>query len=45
MSRIDELRFMTKVARLYYVHKLRQAEICDRLALHQSTISRLLKRA
>jgi DNA-binding transcriptional regulator LsrR (DeoR family) len=45
MSRIDELRLMTKVAHLYYVHKLKQADICEQLGLHQSTISRLLKRA
>ncbi len=45
MARIDELRLMTKVARLYYVHEMRQTEICEQLALHQSTISRLLKRA
>src|SRR5690349_1603821 len=45
MARVDELRLMTRVARLYYVHKMRQADICEKLTLHQSTISRLLKRA
>jgi DNA-binding transcriptional regulator LsrR (DeoR family) len=45
MARIDELRLMAKVARLYYVQGLRQAEITDRLHIHQSTVSRLLKRA
>ena len=45
MARIHELRLMTKVARLYYVQKLRQADICTQLAMHQSTVSRLLKRA
>lgn len=45
MARLDELRLMAKVARLYYVQGLRQVEITDRLHIHQSTVSRLLKRA
>ncbi|MEZ4767808.1 MAG: sugar-binding domain-containing protein [Caldilineales bacterium] len=45
MARIDELRLMTKVARLYYVEKLRQTEIAGQLDISQATISRLLKRA
>jgi DNA-binding transcriptional regulator LsrR (DeoR family) len=45
MARIDELRLMAKVARLYYGQRLRQTEMVDRLNLSQSTISRLLKRA
>jgi DNA-binding transcriptional regulator LsrR (DeoR family) len=45
MARIDELRLMAKVARLYYVQGLRQTEITERLHVHQSTVSRLLKRA
>jgi DNA-binding transcriptional regulator LsrR (DeoR family) len=45
MARIDELRLMTKVAHLYYVQGLRQVEITERLHIHQSTVSRLLKRA
>lgn len=45
MARIDELRLMTKVARMYYTQGLRQTEIMDRLNMSQSTISRLLKRA
>jgi DNA-binding transcriptional regulator LsrR (DeoR family) len=45
MARIDELRLMAKVARLYYTQGLRQVEITDRLHIHQSTVSRLLKRA
>lgn len=45
MSRQDELRLMTRVARMYYVHGMRQQEITDRLQIHQSTVSRLLKRA
>jgi DNA-binding transcriptional regulator LsrR (DeoR family) len=45
MARIDELRLMTKVARMYYEDGLNQPEIAERLDLSQATISRLLKRA
>ena len=45
MARIDELRLMTRVARMYYEQGLRQTEIMNRLNMSQSTISRLLKRA
>jgi len=45
MARIDELRLMSKVARMYYEQGLRQTEIMGRLSMSQSTISRLLKRA
>ena len=45
MARIDELRLMTQVARMYYEQELRQPEIMKRLNLSQSTISRLLSRA
>lgn len=45
MARLDELRMMAKVAHMYYTHGMRQTEICDRLNIHQSTVSRLLKRA
>ncbi len=45
MSRQDELRLLAKVARLYYVQGLRQEEISARLSIHQSSVSRLLKRA
>lgn len=45
MSRVDELRLIAKVARMYYVQGIRQREITDRLQIHQSTVSRLLKRA
>ena len=45
MARIDELRLMTKVARLYYSHGLRQTDIVGRLNISQSTVSRLLRRA
>jgi len=36
---------MTKVARLYYEHGLRQPEIAKRLSLSQATVSRLLNAA
>lgn len=45
MARIDDLRLMAKVAHLYYRAGLRQAEITQRLGVHQSTVSRLLRRA
>jgi DNA-binding transcriptional regulator LsrR (DeoR family) len=45
MARIDELRLMAKVARMYYTQGMRQTEICERLNIHQSTVSRVLKRA
>jgi DNA-binding transcriptional regulator LsrR (DeoR family) len=36
---------MAKVARMYYVQGIRQQGITERLQIHQSTVSRLLKRA
>ena len=36
---------MAKVARMYYQQGLTQSEIMDRLNIHQSTVSRLLRRA
>ena len=45
MAHIDEIRLMTKVARLYYEHELRQTEIVEKLGLSQTMISRLLRRA
>jgi DNA-binding transcriptional regulator LsrR (DeoR family) len=45
MSRQDEMRLMAKVARMYYGLGIRQQDITQRLNIHQSTISRLLKRA
>lgn len=45
MSRQDELRLMAKVARMYYVQGILQQGITERLQIHQSTVSRLLKRA
>jgi DNA-binding transcriptional regulator LsrR (DeoR family) len=45
MARIDELRLMTRVARLYYEADLKQPEIAARLRLSQPKVSRLLKQA
>jgi DNA-binding transcriptional regulator LsrR (DeoR family) len=45
MSRLDEIRLMAKVARLYYDQGIRQQEITERLNIHQSKVSRMLKRA
>lgn len=45
MPRLNELRLITKVARLYYEQELGQTDIAARLSLSQSTVSRLLKRA
>jgi len=45
MARIDELRLMVRVARLYYEQELDQPEIAAQLDLSQSSVSRLLKRA
>jgi DNA-binding transcriptional regulator LsrR (DeoR family) len=45
MARVDELRMIAKVARMYYIQRMRQSEIVERLGIHQSTVSRLLKRA
>ena len=45
MSRLDEVHLMAKVAHMYYGQGIRQVEITERLNIHQSTVSRLLKRA
>ncbi|HEX2909223.1 MAG TPA: sugar-binding transcriptional regulator [Chloroflexia bacterium] len=45
MARLDELRLLTKVARLYYEQDMTQPEIASQLDLSQATVSRLLKRA
>ena len=45
MARVDEVRLMAKVSRMYYVQGIRQQKITERLQIHQSTVSRLLKRA
>jgi DNA-binding transcriptional regulator LsrR (DeoR family) len=45
MARLDELRLMTRVARLYYEDDLKQPEIAARLRLSQPKVSRLLRQA
>src|SRR3990172_810434 len=45
MARLDELRLMTRVARLYHESGLKQPEIATRLRLPQPKVSRLLKQA
>jgi len=45
VSRLDEVRLMAKVARMYYDQGIRQQEITERLNIHQSKVSRVLKRA
>ena len=45
MAQSDKIRLMTKIARLYYAQGISQTEITERLNVHQSTVSRLLKRA
>ena len=45
MARANELHLMAKVAHMYYGQGIRQTEITERLNIHQSTVSRLLKRA
>lgn len=45
MSRIYELRLITRVAQLYHLDGMKQAEISALLHISQATISRLLKRA
>jgi len=45
MGRADELRLMTRVARLYYEMGVKQPQIATRLRLSQPKVSRLLKGA
>ncbi|MEU2428467.1 sugar-binding transcriptional regulator [Streptomyces sp. NPDC007861] len=45
MAAPEELRLMTRVARMYYTEGVRQPQIADRLGLSQARVSRLLKRA
>lgn len=45
MARLDELRLMTRVARMYYERDMRQSDIARQLGLSQATISRLLNRS
>jgi DNA-binding transcriptional regulator LsrR (DeoR family) len=41
----EQLRLMTKVARLYHEHRVRQPEIARRLHISQARVSRLLSQA
>ncbi len=45
MSRVDELRLIARVTRMYYEWNMRQAVIADQLGLSQATISRLIDRS
>src|SRR6188472_316157 len=45
MARIDELRLITRVARLYHEGGVKQPEIAERLGLSQPKVSRLLRQA
>lgn len=45
MDTVNELRLMTKVARLYFESGMRQNEIADRLRISQATVSRLITSA
>ena len=45
MSRIDELRLIARITRMYYEWDMRQSQIARQLGLSQATVSRLLQRA
>lgn len=45
MPRIDELRLIARVARMYYEQDMRQSGIAKQLGLSQATVSRLLNRS
>jgi DNA-binding transcriptional regulator LsrR (DeoR family) len=45
VTSVERLRLMTKVARLYYEHDLRQPEIAKQLSFSQAMVSRLLAAA
>lgn len=45
MPRIDELRLIARVARMYYEWEKSQSEIAKQLGLSQATVSRLLDRS
>jgi DNA-binding transcriptional regulator LsrR (DeoR family) len=45
MPRIDELRMIARVARMYYEWDMRQSEIAQQLDLSQATVSRLISRS
>ena len=45
MLRIDELRIIARVARMYYEWDMRQSEIARQLELSQASVSRLLRKS
>lgn len=45
MARLDELRLIVRVARMYYQWEVKQSEIARQLGLSQPTVSRLLAEA
>jgi DNA-binding transcriptional regulator LsrR (DeoR family) len=45
MSRLNELRLMSRVAQLYYEQNQKQAQISELLHISQATVSRLIARA
>ena len=45
MAKLDELRIIARVARMYYEWEMRQADISRQLGLSQATISRLIQRS
>jgi DNA-binding transcriptional regulator LsrR (DeoR family) len=42
---IEQLRLMTKAARLHHIHGARQTEIADKMGISQAGVSRLLRMA
>lgn len=45
MSRLNELRMITRVAQMYHMEGQRQTDIAAHLRISQGTVSRMLKRA
>ncbi|MEM8571516.1 MAG: sugar-binding transcriptional regulator [Pseudomonadota bacterium] len=45
MPRLNELRMIARVAQMYHLEGLRQADIAQHLRISQATVSRMLKRA
>ncbi|MBK8047331.1 MAG: helix-turn-helix domain-containing protein [Anaerolineales bacterium] len=45
MAQIDEMRLVTRVARMYYEWDMKQSAIARQLGLSQPTVSRLLQQA
>lgn len=45
MSRLNELKLISRIAQMYHIEGKRQAEIAKHLRLSQATVSRMLKKA